>query len=140
MTTENGNLSTASLELVKRELGGIREFYEQRMNAEIPPLREEVERIGSQLTKLQDARRQGEKQSLLSQFVGDRSQVMFGKYAGMEVVSQFDRCSISAPILEQQCLSYANGPIRYSAQSSPACSSVKGAASASMTTYTDSPS
>ena len=28
MTTENGAFSTASLELVKRELGGIREFYE----------------------------------------------------------------------------------------------------------------
>ena len=84
MTTENGSISTASLELVKRELGGIREFYESRMNAEIPPLREEVERIGSQLTKLQDARRQGEKQSLLQQFGGDRSRVMFGKYAGMD--------------------------------------------------------
>ena len=84
MTTENGNISTASLDLVKRELGGIREFYEQRMNAEIPPLREEVERIGSQLAKLQDSRRQGEKQSLLQQFGGDRSRVMFGKYAGMD--------------------------------------------------------
>ena len=84
MTTENGSISTASLELVKRELGGIREFYESRMNAEIPPLREEVERMGAQLAKLQDVRRQGEKQSLLQQFVGDRSRVMFGKYAGMD--------------------------------------------------------
>ena len=84
MTTENGSISTASLELVKKELGGIREFYEQRMNAEIPPLREEVERIGSQMAKLQDTRRQGEKQSLLQQFGGDRSRVMFGKYAGMD--------------------------------------------------------
>ncbi len=84
MTTETGSISTTSLELVKRELGGIREFYEQRMNAEIPPLREELERIGSQLAKLQDARRQGEKQSLLAQYGGDRSRVMFGKYAGMD--------------------------------------------------------
>ena len=84
MTTENGSISTSSLELVKRELGGIREFYEQRMNAEIPPLREEVERMGAQLAKLQDSRRQGEKQSLLQQFGGDRSRVMFGKYAGMD--------------------------------------------------------
>ncbi len=84
MTTENGSISTASLELVKRELGGIREFYEQRMNAEIPPLREEMERIGSQLAKLQDARRQGEKLALLNQHIGDRARVPFGKYAGMD--------------------------------------------------------
>ena len=57
MTTDNGAFSTASLELVKRELGGIREFYETRMNSDIPPLREELERIGSQLAKLQDSRR-----------------------------------------------------------------------------------
>ena len=89
MTTENGAFSTASLELVKRELGGIREFYESRMNSEIPPLREEVERIGSQLAKLQDARRQGEKLALLQQYGGgqnggERARVPFGKYAGMD--------------------------------------------------------
>ena len=84
MTTDNGAFSTASLELVKRELGGIREFYEQRMNAEIPPLREEVERIGSQLAKLQDVSKHGEKRSLLQQFGGDRARVPFGKYAGMD--------------------------------------------------------
>ena len=84
MTTENGAFSTASLELVKRELGGIREFYESRINAEIPPLREEVERLGSQFSKLQDSRRQGEKQALLQQYAGDRQRVLFGKYAGMD--------------------------------------------------------
>ena len=84
MTTENGAFSTASLELVKRELGGIREFYEQRMNAEIPPLQEEVQRLGSQLSKLQDSRLQGEKQSLLSQYGAERPRVAFGKYAGMD--------------------------------------------------------
>ena len=89
MTTENGAFSTAGLELVKRELGGIREFYESRMNSEIPPLREEVERIGSQLTKLQDARRQGEKLALLQQYGGglqggERARVAFGKYVGMD--------------------------------------------------------
>ena len=84
MTTDNGAFSTASLELVKRELGGIREFYETRMNAEIPPLREEMERLGSQLAKLQDARRQGEKLALLNHHVGDRPRALFGKYAGMD--------------------------------------------------------
>ena len=91
MTTENGNISTASLELVKRELGGIREFYESRMNAEIPPLREELERLGSQLARMQDGRRQGEKLALLNQYQygggqhgGDRARVPFGKYAGLD--------------------------------------------------------
>ena len=89
MTTDNGALSTASLELVKRELGGIREFYESRMNSEIPPLREELERIGSQVAKMQDARRQGEKLALLrhygiDQHGGDRARVVFGKYAGLD--------------------------------------------------------
>ena len=84
MTTENGAFSTASLEMVKRELGGIREFYESRMNAEIPPLREEVERLGASLLNLQDARRQGEKRSLLQQFGAERVRVPFGKYAGMD--------------------------------------------------------
>ena len=91
MTTDNGAFSTASLELVKRELGGIREFYESRMNAEIPPLREELERIGSQLARMQDARRQGDKLALLNQSgqygepftaaTGVRGSP-FGKYAG----------------------------------------------------------
>ena len=89
MTTDNGAFSTASLELVKRELGGIREFYESRMNSEIPPLREELERIGSQVAKMQDARRQGEKLALLRHFGsdqhgGDRARVVFGKYAGLD--------------------------------------------------------
>ena len=84
MTTENGAFSTASLELVKRELGGIREFYEQRMNTEIPPLREEVERLGSQLAKLQDSRRQGDRLALLNQFGADRARVPFGKYVGLD--------------------------------------------------------
>ncbi len=89
MTTDNGAFSTAGLELVKRELGGIREFYESRMNSEIPPLREEVEHIGSQLSKMQDARRQGEKLALLLQYGGgqhggERARVAFGKYVGMD--------------------------------------------------------
>ena len=90
MTTDNGAFSTAGLELVKRELGGIREFYEQRMNSEIPPLREELERIGSQLTKLQDSRRQGERQAILNHSGlnqyggGERARVAFGKYVGMD--------------------------------------------------------
>ena len=89
MTTDMGRISTASLEMVKRELGGIREFYESRMNSEIPPLREEMERLGSQLSKLQDTQRQGEKLALLHQYGGgqhggERARVPFGKYTGLD--------------------------------------------------------
>lgn len=84
MTMEPGSISTAGLELVKRELGGIREFYEARLNAEIPPLREEVDRIGGQLAQLQDARRRTEKLALLEQQSAGRTRVPFGKYAGLD--------------------------------------------------------
>lgn len=84
MTMEPGSISTAGLELVKRELGGIREFYEARLNAEIPPLREEVDRLGGQLAKLQDARRRTEKLALLEQQSAGRPRVPFGKYAGLD--------------------------------------------------------
>lgn len=84
MTTENGSFTTASLELVKRELGGIREFYERRMNDEIPPLREEMDRMGAQLARLTDSARQGEKRAILGQHASERPRVAFGKYAGMD--------------------------------------------------------
>ena len=84
MTIEPGAIPTAGLELVQRELGGIREFYETRMNSEIPPLREELERIGHQVAKLQDARRQSEKLALLDQHAAARPRVPFGKYAGLD--------------------------------------------------------
>ena len=84
MTMEPGSIATAGLELVKRELGGIREFYEARLNAEIPPLREEVDRIGGQLAQLQDSRRRTEKLALLEQQSAGRPRVPFGKYAGLD--------------------------------------------------------
>ena len=84
MTMEPGSIATAGLELVKRELGGIREFYEARLNAEIPPLREEVDRLGGQLAKLQDSRRRTEKLALLEQQSAGRPRVPFGKYAGLD--------------------------------------------------------
>ena len=84
MTIEPTAIPTAGLELVQRELGGIREFYETRMNSEIPPLREELERIGHQVAKLQTARRQSEKLALLDQHAAPRPRVPFGKYAGLD--------------------------------------------------------
>ena len=78
-------IAAQDLELVKRELSGIREFYDARINTEIPPLKEEMDRISGQLNKAQQLWRDGEKRALLSRFGGsDRPRVDFGKYAGLD--------------------------------------------------------
>ena len=38
-------IGTHDMELIKREMAGIRDFYQSRMDAELPPLREEVGRL-----------------------------------------------------------------------------------------------
>ena len=78
-------IAAQDLELIKRELSGIREFYDARIDKEIPPLKEEMDRISGQLSKVQEMWRDGEKRSLLSHFGGsDRPRVDFGKYAGLD--------------------------------------------------------
>jgi len=78
-------IAAQDLELIKRELSGIREFYDARINTEIPPLKEEMDRISGQLNKAQQLWRDGEKRALLSRFGGsDRPRVDFGKYAGLD--------------------------------------------------------
>jgi len=69
-------IAAQDLELIKRELSGIREFYDARINTEIPPLKGEMDRISGQLNKVQQLWRDGEKRALLSRFGGsppDRS-------------------------------------------------------------------
>jgi len=78
-------IAAQDLELIKRELSGIREFYDARINTEIPPLKGEMDRISGQLNKEQQLWRDGEKRALLSRFGGsDRPRVDFGKYAGLD--------------------------------------------------------
>ena len=77
-------MATQQLDLIKRELTGIREFYEERLNSELPPLREEVGRLAGRLAQLQEHARDGERAALLHQFAGDRPRVAFGKYAGLD--------------------------------------------------------
>ena len=73
-------IAAQDLELIKRELSGIREFYDARIDKEIPPLKEEMDRISGQLSKVQEMWRDGEKRSLLSRFGGsDRPRVDFVK-------------------------------------------------------------
>lgn len=78
-------IGTQDLELIKQEVAGIREFYESRMNAEIPPLKEEIGRIEAQLNRVRDMWREGEKRAILSTSAGaGRLRVPNGKYNGMD--------------------------------------------------------
>ena len=78
-------IAAQDLELIKQELSGIREFYDARIDKDIPPIKEEMDRIGRQLSKVQGMWRDGEKRALLSRSGGtERPRVGFGKYAGLD--------------------------------------------------------
>ena len=80
-------IGTHELELIKREMAGIRDFYQSRMDAELPPLKEEVGRIASELGRVQSAWRDGEKRAILAKFSdGDRVRVPYGKYTGLDLL------------------------------------------------------
>ncbi len=80
-------IGAQDLDLIKREVASVREYYQSRMDADIPPLKEELDRIAAQLTKAQDAWRDGEKRAILAKFSGgDRPRVAFGKYEGLDVL------------------------------------------------------
>ena len=78
-------IASNDLELIKRELTGIREFYESRMDNELPPMKEELDRVSSQLSKVQELWRDGEKRALLQRYGGgERPRVAYGKYVGLD--------------------------------------------------------
>ena len=88
-------LSTWELETIKNEVAEVREFYRQRMDADLPPLREELERISRAVGELTEKQRAGEKQAMLARFSGgghggerggERPRVPFGKYQGMDAL------------------------------------------------------
>ena len=88
-------LSTWELETIKNEVAEVREFYRQRMDADLPPLREEMERLTRAVGELTEKQRVGEKQAMLARFSGggaggerggDRPRVPFGKYQGMDAL------------------------------------------------------
>ena len=75
------------LDLIRKEVGSIREFYSSRMDAEIPPLKEEVDRIASQIIRVQEMWKEGEKQAILQKYAGDdRPRVPYGKYKGLDLL------------------------------------------------------
>ena len=78
-------IAPQDLDLIKRELNSVREFYESRMETEIPPIKEELDRIAGQLTNVQTAWRESEKRSLLHRHIsGERPRVPYGKYTGLD--------------------------------------------------------
>ena len=81
-------LGTQDIELIKREVAGIRDFYQSRLDAELPPLQEEVGRIAAQLGRVQEQWRDGERRSILAKYGGDeRPRATHGKYKGMDALS-----------------------------------------------------
>ena len=82
-------LSTWELETIKNEVAEVREFYRQRLDADLPPLREELERLGRAVGDLTEKQRAGERQAMLARYAGignDRPRVPFGKYQGMDAL------------------------------------------------------
>ena len=57
------------------------------MDTEIPPLKEEVDRIAAQVARIQDLWRDGEKKSILANYSEqDRPRVPYGKYQGLDLL------------------------------------------------------
>ncbi len=80
-------IGAQELSMIKREVASIRDFYDARMDKEIPPLKEEVDRVASQVARIQDLWRDGEKQAVLSKYGGlDRPRVPYGKYQGLDLM------------------------------------------------------
>ena len=86
-------LSTWELETIKNEVAEVREFYRQRLDADIPPLQEELQRLNRAVGEITEKQRAGERQAMLARYAGssagggnDRPRVPFGKYQGMDAL------------------------------------------------------
>ena len=80
-------IGTQDLELIRKEVAGIRDFYSSRMDQELPPVKEEMERLARQVGHLQEMWRSGEKHAILAKYgSADRPRVPYGKYAGMDLL------------------------------------------------------
>ena len=96
-------LSTWELETIKNEVAEVPDFYRQRLDADIPPLREELERLGRAVGDLTEKQRAGERQAMLARYgggnLGDRPRVPFGKYQGMDAL---DLACVRSVLASQQ--------------------------------------
>ena len=81
------SIGTQELEVIKKEVAGVREFYDTRIKESVQPLKEETERIAGQVRSIQDRWKAAEKQSILAQQGGlERPRVPFGKYKGLDLL------------------------------------------------------
>ena len=84
-------LSTWEMETIKNEVAEVREFYRQRLDADLPPLQEEIRRLSQAVGEITERRREAERQQVLAQYKGgarggERPVVPFGKYQGMDAL------------------------------------------------------
>ena len=84
-------LSTWEMETIKNEVAEVREFYRQRLDADLPPLQEEIRRLSKAVGEITERRREAERQQVLAQYNGgarggERPVVPFGKYQGMDAL------------------------------------------------------
>ena len=93
-------IGAQELNLIKKEVASIREFYNARMDADLPPIKEEVERIAAQVARIQDMWRREEKQAILTKYGGlDRPRVPYGKYVGLDLLDlAFARSLLNAQL------------------------------------------
>ena len=69
------------------------------MDLEIPPIKEDVNRVAAQLNYVQEMWREGEKRAILSKYSGgDRSRVPDGKYTGLD---HLDIACVRSPLNAQ---------------------------------------
>ena len=94
------SIGTQELEVIKKEVAGVREFYETRIKESVQPLKEETERIAGQVRGIQERWKAAEKQSILAQHGGlDRPRVPFGKYKGLDLLDlTFVKSLLNAPL------------------------------------------
>ncbi|MCY4416031.1 MAG: phage major capsid protein [Chloroflexi bacterium] len=94
-------LSTWELETIKNEVAEVRDFYRQRLDADIPPLQEELSRLSRAVGEITEKQRAGERQAMLARYgsVGDRPRVPFGKYHGMDAL---DLACVRSVLASQQ--------------------------------------
>ena len=80
-------IGTQEIDLIKSEVASIKEFYDQRMDKEIPPIKEEVDRVATSVREIHERWRRGEKAAILAQYAGmDRPRVAYGKYKGLDML------------------------------------------------------
>ena len=80
-------IATQDLELIKKEMAAIRDFYQQRLDAELPPLKEELDRMSSQLAGVQEREKEARRRAILEGLASDEHpRVPLGKYQGMDLL------------------------------------------------------